>query len=417
MDNPYIVGDWVRRPHLYGRENLTKALLRDDRRCMYLMGTRRIGKTSVLRDVELRSSAVTLFVNLQSCATGQQAQLDGTQIISRMKRDLERKARKLPKLAQLLGQMQSTNLCEALEQLAVAAEDNEMLVLILWDESEKLLDLDRRELEPLRSILQDSSSLRTVLAATKGLSVLNDRGRDWGTSPFLFGFVTLPISALAPDEAIPLITQHNHPDGPVQVGNNLIDEILKLCGNHPFLIQRLCERLYQNDRSLRSPYEDDLVVDGLLSDFFAVDFAQLSDGEQRILRALGQRAPQTIVQLQRSTKLNDATLSSFIHGLEQLSFIRAVSNGYEPGNVYLNRWLKMLPTNTSKSQVSDRASLEAIDADRQHMQELRAIKQRRLRELELQAASQGNRDVAVLIELQDLKAEVKQISDRLELPL
>ncbi len=47
--NPYVVGQWVRGKKFYGRPDLIQEILHGNRNWLWLLGTRRIGKTSVLK--------------------------------------------------------------------------------------------------------------------------------------------------------------------------------------------------------------------------------------------------------------------------------------------------------------------------------------------------------------------------------
>jgi hypothetical protein len=49
---PYVVGQWVRGERFYGRENLLGEILEGPRNSIWVLGTRRIGKTSLLKQLE-----------------------------------------------------------------------------------------------------------------------------------------------------------------------------------------------------------------------------------------------------------------------------------------------------------------------------------------------------------------------------
>src|SRR5213593_1903316 len=53
---PYVVGQWVRGEKFYGRAGLIEEILEGHRNWLWLLGTRRIGKTSLLKQVELLAS-------------------------------------------------------------------------------------------------------------------------------------------------------------------------------------------------------------------------------------------------------------------------------------------------------------------------------------------------------------------------
>ena len=52
ISNPYVVGQWVRGDKFYGRTALIDEILHGHRNWLWLLGTRRIGKTSLLKQVE-----------------------------------------------------------------------------------------------------------------------------------------------------------------------------------------------------------------------------------------------------------------------------------------------------------------------------------------------------------------------------
>ena len=49
---PFVVGQWVHGEKFYGRRGLIEEILHGNRNWLWLLGTRRIGKTSVLKHVE-----------------------------------------------------------------------------------------------------------------------------------------------------------------------------------------------------------------------------------------------------------------------------------------------------------------------------------------------------------------------------
>ena len=53
---PYVVGQWVRGDSFYGRDELIQDILHGNRNCLWLLGTRRVGKTSTLKELERRTS-------------------------------------------------------------------------------------------------------------------------------------------------------------------------------------------------------------------------------------------------------------------------------------------------------------------------------------------------------------------------
>ena len=52
MSIPYVVGQWVRGDRFYGRRALLREALEGSRDRLWVVGMRRVGKTSLLRQIE-----------------------------------------------------------------------------------------------------------------------------------------------------------------------------------------------------------------------------------------------------------------------------------------------------------------------------------------------------------------------------
>ncbi len=197
-----------------------------------------------------------------------------------------------------------------------------MSVLLLWDEAEEFINVKPDCLKRLRAAFQHSIAMRTILAATNRLSALNDLCQNWASSPFLSGYTTRYISPMTDEEAVKLIRQVNNLEGPVRVETKLLNQIKKYTGNHPFLIQLLCDRLYQTSGSLRKITEDDLIVDDQLADFYQIDYDALSPSEQAILNEIATKTRVPVSELEHALEINLDQLRSYLDGLKQRGFVR-----------------------------------------------------------------------------------------------
>jgi len=72
MKNPYIAGSWIRGENFFGRQNLLSEILDGTRNYLWVAGTRRVGKTSVLKQIEYLTQQdeyaqkyISLFWDLQ----------------------------------------------------------------------------------------------------------------------------------------------------------------------------------------------------------------------------------------------------------------------------------------------------------------------------------------------------------------
>ena len=119
--NPYVAGPPVLNPHFYGRNQLLDELTDPRYTCYYLVGTRRVGKTSLLKVLGAKApeNAIPLFVNLQR-AMGRGGQLDEKRFVRILKREA-----KLQGKGKLDNAISSSELLDLIESLAWEAEEND----------------------------------------------------------------------------------------------------------------------------------------------------------------------------------------------------------------------------------------------------------------------------------------------------
>ncbi len=115
--------------------------------------------------------------------------------------------------------------------------------MIAFDEFEKLEDARKHGyldlnllLDWFRSVIQNRSHLTFLFS---GVKTLGDMEGDW--SSYLVNVQTLRVTFLPPADAFRLITQPVSDFPSEQIfGNGVVEEIMRVTGNHPFLIQCVC---------------------------------------------------------------------------------------------------------------------------------------------------------------------------------
>lgn len=356
--SPYIVSNWVEPPNFYGRDELCQTLVATTERCIYLVGTRRVGKTSLLRRVAALLHPHSVYCDLMQAAGERNgaAILDETRLVRLLRRELGR----LAAISPLLDESRDAwdhhgdGLCSWLEGAGWRWEELGLTITLLWDEAELLRRLPPATLMHLRALLQQTRSLRLIVSAGKGLAAINDRWPDDDGSPFLFGFRPYAIAGLSDRAADALMLQA----GRVRADPATCAAIRQLTGNHPFLLQFLCDRLYA-DSALRAPATSALVLDPLVADLCRIDVAQLSPSEQTILTALAQHGPLPADAIQHATALAQDALGSFVEGMHQLGYVRQTDDGrWVVANAFLTTWLRShaLPSTV----VSDQAIMAVV---------------------------------------------------------
>ncbi len=358
MRNPYTVGRWLRGPDHYGREQLLEYLINAEDPAIWVVGTRRMGKTSMLRQLEWLltrqegASAVPLFWDLQGSET--KDDFDYELFLA-----VEDETPRFQAYGVDVSALYNQDAIQILRALQRALRAHGKHLLLLIDEAEAWISLaknDYQALARLRKAFQNGG-MRTIMTSTKLLMQLNDLTRNWLTSPFLFGFTLVNLWNLEPEASVSLVLQEQS-NTPVNVERERIDDILRHSHRHPYLVQTLCYRLFEEKQgrgSLREIGEEDLRADHLLAGFFEVDFKCLAPTERQILLTV---ARQGVVSEEELVAKNDNEsidqISMYVHGMNNLGYLQRVYSRSDStaettshdefprwtiGNEFLRRWM------------------------------------------------------------------------------
>jgi len=296
-----------------------------------------VGKSSLLTRVAEKSQTdqINLVFNLQSAG----ANLE--ELGNVLWRTMRRKSDQYPVLRQLTEPPVPGNICVVLECLAEVAETSGSRITLLLDEGEALLGLAEGDLNRLVAALTISpADLRVVLTGSPKLNLLNgsaDPGN--GRLSMLSSFEFLYIGRFDDPEAEALIRQCKNPDGCVQADPALVAEIMTLTGNHPFLIQWLCTRLFDsNQRQLRYLTPDDQRVDTPLHLFCQDEYNLFSLPEIQVLAQLSS-STQSLDDLHQMLP-EVFGLDAMVSNLERLGTLRLCKGRYSLANSFFTNWLK-----------------------------------------------------------------------------
>lgn len=343
MRTPYVVGRWVRGRGHYGRERLIDYLLHGPETATWVVGTRRMGKTSLLRQLELitdapGSSLVPLVWDMQGCRTVAELSAELFDSV------LDTRGR-FEALGVSVADFEGQDALVILRTLTRLLAERGKQLLVLIDEAEALLytaEVEPAWLGRLRRALQDQRQ-RTVMTSTKLLARLNQGAAQWATSPFLFGFSVVNLPRLD-DTAARALVRQVQADVPVHAGDSEVDDVVIHTDGQPYLIQLLCNRVFSTDAagrgSLRLVTDDDLAVDHILDGLFRIDYQHLVRSERRLLLAV---ADLTVAKetelLVRLSELSPSRIRVFLYGLERAGLLRRVFGQWAIGNEFLRRWL------------------------------------------------------------------------------
>jgi predicted Ser/Thr protein kinase len=273
MGNPFVVGQWVRGEKFFGREAIIAELLTGPRQAVWVAGLRRMGKTSLLREIERR-----VLQNPNSFYLPLYWDLEGATNDETLRESLLAALDEAPSGPTAEHAWEKLSTPEILRRIQKEIKQRRKALLLLCDEAEALLALAQHDphlLARLRRVMQASENVRCILTATRRLIRLETLDAA-ETSPFLHGFVPpVYLSPLNETEAQPLLAQAGFTA-------NLQKALQELTGGHPFLLQVMAKQtleLGSVDAALGSMKHDES-----LQNFFVVDYNSLQPVEKSLLR-------------------------------------------------------------------------------------------------------------------------------------
>jgi len=337
---PFVVGQWVRGENFYGRSAMVEEVLGGNRNWLWLLGTRRIGKTSMLKQLELIAVTkpelgfVPVFWDLQGADRPEELHLDFADALLDAEEHLEG-------VGISISDIRADDCFESLGRLRRQLLSKDLRLLLLCDEVEELIQLNRQDpalLRKLRRALQSREGILSVLASSSRLWRLAEAGED--TSPFLDGFTPpLYIGTLNDDEAGDLVRQSQLPDASRPAfGIDEVERIREHCGNHPYLIQLLCRRAHEH-KDLEQATEE-VAADRAVSFFFSVDFELLSDVERAIILLLAEQPNISSGSVVESLVDPVDGLAGHLKALQNMGLVAEdEAGGLFLPNAFLRRWL------------------------------------------------------------------------------
>ncbi len=339
--SPFVVGQWVRGPRFYGRRAQIEEILEGNRSWLWLLGTRRVGKTSLLKQLEhvTSSSPESIYFPIFWDFQGAESPDELHQYFADALLDAEER---LEALGIGLAEVETDDLFSSMERLRRRLRSKNLALLLLCDEVEELIRLNERDpalLSKLRRAMQSREDVRSVLASSIRLWALAEQKGD--TSPFLHGFTPpLYIEALSDEEARSLIRQENlRPEARPQFEAEAVEVIRSRCDNHPYLIQLVCKRL-QETSDLEEALEQ-VATDATIHHFFSVDFEMLTEEERDVLRVIIKRTAASSDSIQESMLVETGSLGGSLHRLANLGFIRRnQERRFFVVNDFFRRWLR-----------------------------------------------------------------------------
>jgi hypothetical protein len=337
--NPFIAGSWVRGEDFFGRTALLREVLDGERHSLWVLGGRRLGKTSLLKELEHRvqrsrdTPFVALYWDLQG--SGDVRGLADTLLASVEDSEPFRRATDL-----LVEDLESLPVGEMLASLVRRTVRSGWRLLLLVDEAEELLVVGRGDasvLARLRRVLSRGPDVRTVLTGTRLLARIDEQAA-LPTSPFLQGFIPpVYLTPLEPEEGRALLARGAFSPADTET-------VLERAACHPFLVQLIASRLFES-RDLAVTLEQ-LAADEMVANYFAVDFGTLEPIERDALSEVAREGERTRAELARALGRPEEDLEAPLYGLSMLGYLTRRGEAYSLANWFFERWLRRRVTAT-----------------------------------------------------------------------
>jgi hypothetical protein len=309
---------------------LSESLSREGNRPTFLLnGERRMGKSSTLKQLPnlLGASYIPILFDLQDPGISSSIDVFLSKLAEGIYKAMSQRGMSIAKIENMcLREALHRNEAavyppfnEWLDQVeSVLARENRT-VLLLFDEFEKLEEAGTERylnlnllLNWFRTTIQNRSYVALLFS---GVRTFGDMGASW--AGYFVNAKTMRVSFLRPAEARHLITQPV-PNFPYQevFGEGVVEEIIRVTGGHPFLLQAVCAELIEDlniENRERAEIEDvNAAVQHVFDHWWDTYFRDLwerSDQQQRAcLKLLSQAEGSDVLSLAQQSGIGEQTL-------------------------------------------------------------------------------------------------------------
>ncbi len=367
IDNPYTPGLALelRDPLFVGRidvaQQLGEALRRSRRPTFFLTGERRMGKSSILKQLPnlLGSQYLSIFYDLQSTGVASSIAALLAAIADGVYDLLSTKGMLIKRLEyEQLREDQRENEAVAyhrfnrwMREVERLLEQDNRVLLLAFDEFEKLEEAGQKGhidlkslLDWFRSVIQNRPRLALLFS---GVKTMSEMGGSW--AGYFVNVETLKVSFLRLEEARQLIVCPT-PQFPGEhiFGEEVITEILRVTGCHPFLIQALCSIIIADLNATAREHAEQRDVETAVEELFKKwgdnyfkDLWERTDAEQRLcLAAVRVPGEVSFAQIQQQSGLDEAMTRHTLQKLLRRDILLCRKDIYQLAAPIFSEWVR-----------------------------------------------------------------------------
>ncbi len=308
IENPYAPGPVLELSSslFVGRQDLVRqleeALSRGSRRPTFILnGERRMGKSSTLKQLPnlLGARYLPIFYDLQNRGVSSSAAVFLGSIAEEIHEVMRSRGIRVKNLEYIsLKEAAQENEASVywlfniwFKDIERILEERDRTLLLVFDEFEKLEEAGKSEylnlpllLDWFRSVIQNHPRLALLFS---GVQTFGEMGEEWAT--YFVNVQTLKVSFLRAIEARQLITKPTpFFQGEQFFEEDVINEIMRVTGCHPFLVQAVCAALIDQlnaDNRTKAELQDVVTsVDRVLENWWDTYFRDLWERTNQVQR-------------------------------------------------------------------------------------------------------------------------------------
>ncbi|MCB0210839.1 MAG: AAA family ATPase [Anaerolineae bacterium] len=361
VDNPYICGPvlteenstFIKRTQTIMQ--IEQSLLNGHRPSLLLYGQRRMGKTTLLKNIgcSLPRTIVPLFVDGQGSSIGN----DYADFLHNLSRQMQKSAKRhdlnLPPpdedrliISPLSGFDEWLDIVE--ETLEHEGRNIAILIIDEFEAIDRVIEKGRFEAEDmlslLRNLIQHRPMFRVLLASSHPL----EEFQRW--SSYLINMQTVKISYLNQDDARKLVESPVEGFG-LSYEQQAVTRVLELTRGHPFLLQKLCFEIVnlknQQDAAIRRgvrPVDVEAAAEEVLKPgnmlLEEIEQHQIGQNERALLRFIARQGEGAIINKETLSHHVDEPykIEQMLVLLLQRDLIESVDTGYRFQVELMRRW-------------------------------------------------------------------------------